>query len=199
MSEDTAKQDALFVNLILVFKSAAMQQMGKLMNPVTGETDRNLDQARFSIDTLEMLKDKTRGNLSEDLARLLDSTLLELRMNYVEEAEAEAKAAEAGEREKPEPEPTAEAGPQDRGEEPASSEGGGKTKRGDAPAAGSEQSTGPEMHGEAAQAGLAGSEAASGGTAADSSSAPTGKSKRSGRPRKGGTGKGADGGRKHPK
>ncbi len=92
MAEDAAKQDALFVNIVLVFKSAAMQQMGKIMNPISGDIEKNLDQARFSIDTLEMLKAKTRGNLSDELNRLLDSTLMELRMNYVEEAEAEAKA-----------------------------------------------------------------------------------------------------------
>jgi hypothetical protein len=92
MAENDAKQDALFVNLILVFKSAAMQQMGKIINPLTGNVEKNLDQARFSIDTLEMLKNKTGGNLPNELERLLDSTLLELRMNYVEEAKAEGAA-----------------------------------------------------------------------------------------------------------
>ncbi len=90
MGEDQARQDALFVNLILVFKNAALQQMGKLMNPVTGKVERNLEQARFSIDTLDMLKAKTAGNLSKELEQLLDTTLLELRMNYIDEVEREA-------------------------------------------------------------------------------------------------------------
>jgi hypothetical protein len=79
------RDEALFVNLVMIFKSAAMQQMGKVVNPLTGKVERNLEQARFSIDTIAMLKDKTSGNLSEDLNKLLDSVLLELRMNFVEE------------------------------------------------------------------------------------------------------------------
>jgi hypothetical protein len=89
--ENAEKMDALFVNLVLLFKNAALQQMGKIMNPITGKIEKSMEQASFSVDMLEMLKGKTRGNLSEDLDRLLDSTLLELRMNYVEETEADAK------------------------------------------------------------------------------------------------------------
>ena len=69
---DPNRDDALFVNLVLIFQGAAMQQMGKIANPLTGKVERNLEQARFSIDTLAMLREKTRGNLSDDLERLLD-------------------------------------------------------------------------------------------------------------------------------
>jgi hypothetical protein len=86
--------DALFVNLVMIFKTAAFQQMGKTLNPMTGKIEKNLEQARFSIDMIEMLKEKTRGNLSEDLGKFIDSTLLELRMNYVEEANAKAEPGE---------------------------------------------------------------------------------------------------------
>ena len=89
-SSDTL--DALFVNLVMIFKTAAFQQLGKTLNPMTGKVEKNLEQARFSIDMIEMLKEKTRGNLSEDLDKLVDSTLLELRMNYVEEADSKAAA-----------------------------------------------------------------------------------------------------------
>jgi hypothetical protein len=79
----------------MIFKTAAFQQLGKTLNPMTGKVEKNLEQARFSIDMIEMLKDKTRGNLPEELDKLLDSTLLELRMNYVEEANAEAGAGDS--------------------------------------------------------------------------------------------------------
>jgi hypothetical protein len=91
---DGDHDDALFVNLVLIFQGAAMQQMGKIISPMTGKIERNFEQARFSIDMLAMLQDKTKGNLSDDLARLLDSTVLNLRMNYVAEVEASGKAAE---------------------------------------------------------------------------------------------------------
>jgi hypothetical protein len=85
------QQDALFVNLVLMFQSAAMQQMGKISNLMTGQVEKNLDQARFSIDMLEMLKTKTRGNLSPEIGKLLDSTLTNLRLNYVDEADKSAR------------------------------------------------------------------------------------------------------------
>lgn len=91
MVDDEIKQDALFVQLVMLFKQAALQQMGKLINPITGKVEKNLDQARFSIDTLDMLKAKTAGNLSNELERLLDTTLIELRMNYIAEVESETK------------------------------------------------------------------------------------------------------------
>jgi Domain of unknown function (DUF1844) len=95
------RDDALFVNLILIFQGAAMQQMGKITTPLTGKIERNIEQARFSIDTLAMLREKTRGNLSGDLERLLDTTLLNLRMNFIEESaketQAEGKTAEKAE------------------------------------------------------------------------------------------------------
>jgi hypothetical protein len=98
------QQDALFVNLVLIFQNAAMQQMGKITNPMTGEIDRNLEQARFSIDMIDMLKNKTSGNLSPDLEKLLDTTLTNLRMNYVEEANKEASEDGRAERDEAPPE-----------------------------------------------------------------------------------------------
>ena len=62
-----------------------MQQMGKISSPLTGEIERDLDQARGSIDMLDMLRRKTTGNLSPEEQELLDHVLYELRMNYVDE------------------------------------------------------------------------------------------------------------------
>jgi hypothetical protein len=107
MVENAEKLDALLVNLVLIFKNAAMQQMGKLINPLSGKVERNLEQARFSIDMIDMLKEKTRGNLSQDMERLLDATLLELRMNYVEEVQAR-KEPEPPQAPEPKREPSAQ-------------------------------------------------------------------------------------------
>jgi hypothetical protein len=131
--EEAEKMDALLVNLVLLFKNAAMQQMGKIINPVTGKVEKNLEQARFSVDMLEMLKEKTRGNISGDLERLLDSTLLEVRMNYVEEAEASAREEAAAEGEAATHEATTTGEEQDAVEEGEGSAGqktSGKGKKG---------------------------------------------------------------------
>jgi hypothetical protein len=79
------QNDQHFVQLLYIFHASAMQSMGKLKNPVTDTIERNLEQARQSIGMLEMIKEKTQGNLSEELSRALDGFLTELRLNYIDE------------------------------------------------------------------------------------------------------------------
>ncbi|MDZ7339206.1 MAG: DUF1844 domain-containing protein [candidate division KSB1 bacterium] len=99
--------DALFMNLVMMFHTAAMQHMGKLKNPLTDKIERDLLQAQMSIDMLDMLKAKTKGNLSDEETRFLDRVISELKLNYVDEAEKdrktqqEIKKAEAKEGEQP--------------------------------------------------------------------------------------------------
>jgi hypothetical protein len=88
------KNISLFFSLVMTFQAAAMQQMGKLKNPVTDKIDRDLQQAQLSIDILDMLEEKTRGNLSEDETKLLKSILQELKLNYVDEMSKEQPSAE---------------------------------------------------------------------------------------------------------
>jgi len=89
--EEKDRNSQLFFSLVAMFQTAAMQQMGKLINPVTGKIERDLEQARFSIDILGMLQEKTKGNLTDEERRFLDHVLFELRLNYVDELEKEKK------------------------------------------------------------------------------------------------------------
>jgi hypothetical protein len=84
---DTApsRQAALFLQLVLGLQQNGMIALGKLMNPITRQIEKNLDVARDMIDTLEAIESRTRGNLGNDEARLLRQALTELRMNYVDE------------------------------------------------------------------------------------------------------------------
>jgi hypothetical protein len=87
MAEDESekKNEYYFIQLVLMFQAAAMQQMGKIQNPITQKIERDLHQAKFSVDMLEMIQQKTKGNLSENEKKFLDHILFELRMNYVDE------------------------------------------------------------------------------------------------------------------
>jgi len=85
--EDTHnKIDANFFQLVLSLQMAAMQQMGKITSPISGKVERNLMQAKASIDMLNMLSEKTKNNLTKEEKDLLDRILYELRMNYVDES-----------------------------------------------------------------------------------------------------------------
>ena len=88
------KNSSLFFSLVMTFQAAAMQQMGKLKNPVSDTVERDLQQAQLSIDILDMLEEKTHGNLSEEETKLLKGLLQELKLNYVDEMSKEQQPAE---------------------------------------------------------------------------------------------------------
>ena len=76
----------LFQHLVAMFETLALQQLGKLVNPITGNAEPDLRQAHITIDMLEMIREKTAGNLAPDEQRLLDAVLAELHVNYVDES-----------------------------------------------------------------------------------------------------------------
>ena len=66
MTEEHSSNDinkALFINLVIMLSSSAMQQMGKLVNPLTNKTQVDLQGAQISIDMLAMLQAKTKGGV----------------------------------------------------------------------------------------------------------------------------------------
>ncbi len=88
--EDKQKHEMLFVQLISMFHAAALQQMGKIKNPVTDKIERDMEQAELSIDMLDMLKEKTRGNISADEEKAITDLVAQLKLNYVDEKSKDA-------------------------------------------------------------------------------------------------------------
>ena len=78
------KNDQLLMQLIYMFHTSAIQGLGKIADP-TGHVSRNLEYVSQTIDLMEMLKVKTKGNIKGDVEKLLDEMLSELRLNYVDE------------------------------------------------------------------------------------------------------------------
>ena len=74
-----------FIQYVSILTNAGMQQMGKIMNPVTGKTDKNLEAARATIDLISMLKEKTRGNLTANEEEVISNALANLQLNYADE------------------------------------------------------------------------------------------------------------------
>ena len=97
----------MFVHLVLMLSSSAMQQLGKLVNPAIGKAQISLEGAQFTIDLLDALEAKTRGNLDKDEQRLMTETLMTLKMNFVETMESAASGTKAGD-EKPSTPPAEE-------------------------------------------------------------------------------------------
>ena len=96
-SQDLPEQEELFTYLVSNFYSSAYIQMGKIANPITDEVEKDMEQAQFTIDLLDMLKEKTEGNLTEKEQNFITRAIRELKMNYMEEKKKEqAGSAEEG-------------------------------------------------------------------------------------------------------
>ena len=73
-----------FATFIVGLSTQALLHLGEIPDPSTNSPMRDLNAAQQLIDILGLLRDKTRGNLDQDEAGLLDSILFDLRMKYVE-------------------------------------------------------------------------------------------------------------------
>lgn len=83
-SEELNPMEVNFINYISSLVFQAMIFLGELPNPITNETDKNPGQAKFMIDTLVMMREKTKGNLTKPEEDLLSSAVYELQMRYVD-------------------------------------------------------------------------------------------------------------------
>ena len=103
MNDELGKNiDVYFFTLVTSLQAAAWQQLGKIASPITGKVERNLPQAQLSIDMLNMIAEKSKGNLTDEESRMISGILYELRMNYVDESNKPDPDAQ-GENKKPEP------------------------------------------------------------------------------------------------
>lgn len=82
---DTKDLNQHLFSLVSMFASACWQQMGKMPNQVDGKITKDLKAAQMTIDMLLMLKEKTKGNLTDTEAKLLEDTISNLQMNYADE------------------------------------------------------------------------------------------------------------------
>ena len=117
MSENQLnKEDQLFIHLVNTFVQSAWISLGKVKNPVSDELERNLDQASYYIDLLDMLQTKMKGNLSEWEEQYILHSLSELKLNFIDEKKKSgsekdsenksAKPSNSTYKVKPEPKPT---------------------------------------------------------------------------------------------
>ena len=83
--EQLKKEDQLFIHLVNTFVQSAWISLGKVKNPVSDELERNVEQASYYIDLLDMLQAKMKGNLSEWEEQYILHSLSELKLNYIDE------------------------------------------------------------------------------------------------------------------
>jgi hypothetical protein len=106
-----------FIEFVIMHAQNAALFLGQIPNPKSGEAEVNLDLARMFIDQLAMIQEKTRGNLTNEEAKVLSNALSNLQMAYVEVAKeqpqgaAQPEAPEAAPPQQPAEQPEAKAEP----------------------------------------------------------------------------------------
>ncbi len=75
--------DPSFSMIISSFIAQSLMALGEMESPVDGQRTQDLAGAKFTIDLLQVMQDKTQGNLDDDEKKMLDSALYDLRMRYV--------------------------------------------------------------------------------------------------------------------
>ena len=88
---------ASFSILVSTLSTQAVAAMGFLPDPATGKPNVNRPMAKHFIDTLGVLEEKTKGNLTDDEAKMLTETLHQLRMGFVASKDQVVDNGDAGE------------------------------------------------------------------------------------------------------
>jgi len=76
-----------FSSFLLSLSSSSLLHLGEIADPQSGEKKKDLALAKQSIDIIDLLKDKTKGNLTQEEEKLLDHLLYDLRMRFVKASE----------------------------------------------------------------------------------------------------------------
>ena len=100
-----------FIEFVMMHAQNAALFLGQIPNPKTGEGEVNLELAKMFIDQLDMIQEKTRGNLTSEETTVLRNALSNLQMIYVEVAKGGKQPARAPSEA---PEPSEETSPAEK-------------------------------------------------------------------------------------
>lgn len=84
MTATNQELQAQFSTLVISLASSSLMALGLEKNPQTNQSEKDLNMARFNIDLLNVLKQKTNNNLTEDEKRLLDTVIADLQIKFCE-------------------------------------------------------------------------------------------------------------------
>lgn len=117
-----------FIEFVMMQAQNAALFLGEIPNPATGRAEINLDLARMFIDQLEMIGEKTRGNLTEDEKEILTSTLTQLRLSFVRAGGLGASSSSPSSASSAEPAPPAPSSPAQAASKPEEEEAAPRKK-----------------------------------------------------------------------
>jgi len=81
--DDGAMPEIDFGTFVMSLATSVLVHLGEVKHPESSRDEANLPLAKQTIDILGMLRDKTRGNLTQEESQLIENLLYDLRMKYV--------------------------------------------------------------------------------------------------------------------
>lgn len=75
--------DVTFTTFFMALNSSVLYHLGELAGPATGKQEKDMLLAKHTIDTMVMLQDKTKGNLTREELELVETSLYDLKMRFV--------------------------------------------------------------------------------------------------------------------
>lgn len=85
-----------FITYVFMLYQSGLIALGKLENPITKKTSVELEEVKGVVELLQLLEEKTKGNLNSEEARTLSMLLSTLQLNYVEESNRKTKNGSDG-------------------------------------------------------------------------------------------------------
>ena len=110
----TGEMTQRFIEFVMMHAQNAALFLGQIPNPKTGEPEINLDLARMFIDQLEMIQEKTRGNLTNEETMVMRNALSNLQMAFVEVSGGSRPPGAPDTAPQPEPPPPASSQPEEQ-------------------------------------------------------------------------------------
>lgn len=81
--------EVTFQAFVMSLNTSVLYHLGEIADPMTGKRELDLDLARHGIDTLTLIEEKTKGNLSEEEAKMLKDMLYDAKIKFVQAAKQE--------------------------------------------------------------------------------------------------------------
>ncbi len=85
--------EVTFMAFIMSLNTSALFHLGEIADPVSGEKVVDFSLARHAIDTLVLLQEKTKGNLDDDEAKMLEDVLYDAKLRFVQTVKRKPAAA----------------------------------------------------------------------------------------------------------
>ncbi|MCK4225376.1 DUF1844 domain-containing protein [candidate division WOR-3 bacterium] len=76
-------EEANFISIIMRMATGAYISLGMVEDPIGGEKKKDIEMAKYLIDSLRILKEKTKGNLEKEEEGYLDQVIADLELNFV--------------------------------------------------------------------------------------------------------------------